>query len=134
MPPERAPPDDPREWLSRARSCLVRASLVHPEVYLEDLCFDAQQAAEKALKAALLHLGVRFPKVHDLAELLGLIEAAGEEIPPGVREAARLSDFAVEARYPGTAEPVTEAEHREAVSLAEAVVAWAQARVDQPRR
>jgi HEPN domain-containing protein len=43
-----------------------------PDVYLEDLCFDAQQAAEKAIKAVLIHLGVRFPYVHDLSVLLDL--------------------------------------------------------------
>jgi HEPN domain-containing protein len=48
MPPERRPPDDPQEWLNRARSNLVRATAAMPDVYLEDLCFDAQQAAEKA--------------------------------------------------------------------------------------
>jgi hypothetical protein len=39
-------------------------------MYLEDLCFDAQQAAEKALKALLLHRRVNFPRIHDLTELL----------------------------------------------------------------
>jgi HEPN domain-containing protein len=53
MPPERRPPDDPREWINRARSNLVRAQTTLPGVYLEDLCFDAQQAAEKAIKAVL---------------------------------------------------------------------------------
>ncbi len=51
-PPERLPPDDPREWLNRARSNLVRAGHRDAGVYLEDLCFDAQQAAEKAVKLA----------------------------------------------------------------------------------
>jgi hypothetical protein len=45
--------------LNRARSNLIRAKadMRIPEVYLEDLCFDAQQAAEKAVKAILLHGG-----------------------------------------------------------------------------
>ena len=47
--PERFPRDDPREWLNRAHSNLARAKLWAPSVYLEDLCFDAQQAAEKAV-------------------------------------------------------------------------------------
>ena len=54
MPPKRLSPDDPREWLNRARSNLTKAKAKSPEVYLEDLCFDAQQAAEKAIKAVLL--------------------------------------------------------------------------------
>ena len=63
MVPGRLPPDDPREWLNRARSSLAKAreGAAFPEIYLEDLCFDAQQAAEKAIKALLLHLGVGFP-------------------------------------------------------------------------
>jgi HEPN domain-containing protein len=53
MPPERFSPDDPREWLNRARH-LARAQAKITGVYLEDLCFDAQQAAEKAIKALLI--------------------------------------------------------------------------------
>ena len=51
-PPERFPHDDPREWMNRAHSNLARAKLWTDGVYLEDLCFDAQQAAEKAIKLA----------------------------------------------------------------------------------
>ena len=42
-PPERYPPDDHREWLNRAKSNLAMAKSRVPEVYLEDLCFEAQQ-------------------------------------------------------------------------------------------
>jgi HEPN domain-containing protein len=58
----RLPPDDPREWINRARSNLVQArrGIKLPEVYLEDLCFQAQQAAEKAIKGILIFLGVHF--------------------------------------------------------------------------
>jgi len=121
MPTERFPPDDPREWLNRARSNLAQAKTQHPDVYLEDLCFNAQQAVEKAIKALLLYRGLRFPYVHDLAQLLSLLEAAGEEIPPGVQEARPLTDYAVEARYPGLAESVSLEEYQEAVALAEAL-------------
>lgn len=88
--------------------------------------FDAQQAAEKALKALLICRGVRFPYVHDLAELLGLVEQAGQKVPETVREAARLTRYAVVTRYPGLVEPVTWQEYEDAVAIAEAVVRWAQ--------
>ena len=48
---KRRSPDDPREWLNRARSNLALARKMAPAIYLEDLCFDAQQAAEKGIKA-----------------------------------------------------------------------------------
>jgi HEPN domain-containing protein len=58
--PKRFPPEDPREWLNRARSNLVRARTKREGVYLEDLCFDAQQAAKKAIKAILIKHDVKF--------------------------------------------------------------------------
>lgn len=129
MPPERFPPDDPREWLNRARSNLSRAKAKTPDIYLEDLCFDAQQAAEKAIKAVLLKERVSFPYVHDLARLLTLLEEAGEEIPAAVRQAEDLTRYAVVTRYPGLTEPVTEAHYQQAVASAEAVVRWAEERI-----
>ncbi len=76
------------------------------------------------MKALLLHRGVRFPYVHDLAELIELLEQHGESIRPGIREVARLTNYAVEVRYPGLAEPVTWEEYKMAVALAEEVVRW----------
>ena len=125
-PPERFPPDDPREWMNRARSSLALSREPKPSVYLEDLCFDAQQAAEKAIKAVMIARGVDFPYVHDLAHLLSLLEDEGEPIPEAVRRAEALTQYAWATRYPGTGSPVTPNEHSEAVEMAEAVVSWAQ--------
>jgi HEPN domain-containing protein len=122
-------PDDPREWLNRARGNLALARTRHPDIYLEDLCFNAQQAAEKAFKGLLLAHGAAFPYIHDLGELLRLLEQSGEHIPDRVREAAQLTDYAVEARYPGLAEAVDREEHQEAVGLAEEVVRWVETRL-----
>lgn len=120
----RFPPDDPREWLNRARSNLTRARNIIPGVYLEDLCFDAQQAVEKAIKAVLIHKKVRFPYVHDLAGLLTLVEQAGQVVPEPIKQAARLTRYAIVTRYPGISEPVTHKEYEEAVAIAEEVMQW----------
>lgn len=126
MPPERFPPDDPREWLNRARSNLAQARAHLGGIYLEDLCFAAQQAAEKAIKAVLINRRVGFPYVHDLARLFTLAEEAGVRIPEAVRRAEALTRYALVTRYPGLAEPVTEAQYQEAVAAAEAVLGWAE--------
>jgi HEPN domain-containing protein len=68
----------------------------------------------------------QFPYVHDLAQLLSLVEGAGRSVPESIRRAASLSDYAVETRYPGLSEPVTRQEYEEAVSIAAEVVRWAQ--------
>ena len=115
----------PIDWLRRAKSNLIRAKQPKPkEVYWEDLCFDAQQAAEKSLKALLLYNKIPFRFVHDIAELLTTLEQNGIDLPEYVREGAELSDYAVEARYPSPMEPVTEDEYIKAVKTAEAVVNW----------
>ena len=126
-PRERFPHDDPREWLNRARSNLARARQRIPGTYLEDACFDAQQAAEKAVKGLLLARHVQPPFIHDLAALLSLVEEAGVEVPSAVFEAASLTRYAVVARYPAHTRPVTEDDHEAAVGLAERVINWAEA-------
>jgi len=125
---QRFAPDDAREWVNRARSSLAKAGLASDidVVYLEDLCFDAQQAADKAIKAVLIYLGIGFPYVHDLAGLVALVEQAGVPMPPPVARAPALSDYAVEPRYPGLAESVTQQEYEEALAVANAVVRWAE--------
>jgi HEPN domain-containing protein len=129
MMPKRFPPDDPREWLNRARSNLSQAKDDKPGIYWEDLCFQAQQAAEKSLKALLLERGVSFPYIHNLGELMQLVEKQGEHVPAEVREAARLTGYAVEARYPGLAEPVTRKEYETALALAERVFRWVEGKL-----
>jgi hypothetical protein len=47
-------------------------------------------------------------------------------IPANVDEAAVLSGFAGEARYPGLSEPIALDEYRTAIQQAEAVVLWAE--------
>jgi HEPN domain-containing protein len=48
-----------------------------PDAYLEDLCFDAQQAAEKPIKALFVRRGEKFPYTHDLKDLLKILERNG---------------------------------------------------------
>ncbi|MBM4040567.1 MAG: HEPN domain-containing protein [Planctomycetes bacterium] len=125
--PQRLPPNDPREWLNRARSNLARAGATRgvPDVYLEDICFDAQQAAEKAIKAVVVSKGVDFPKIHDIADLLSLVSESGVPVPPEVAAAAELTDYAVVARYPSAVEPTTEEDCDAAIQAARAVFEWA---------
>ena len=100
-----------------------------PGIYLEDMCFEAQQAAEKAIKSMIIMRGMEFPYVHDLDYLLSLLEQAGEVIPEDVNLAGSLTEYATTTRYPATTEPVTEREYAEAVKIAEAVIRWVEERL-----
>ncbi len=124
--PQRFPPDDPREWLNRARSDLALAKRRGEDVYLEDLCFHAQQAAEKAIKAVLIHEGVEFPYIHDIGRLLHMVAQADVAVPTEVWKGETLTHFAVVTRYPGAGRPPSNPDHRKALGSAQAVVAWAE--------
>ena len=126
MPREIGELGTPEDWLKRAKSNLAIAKQARSEeIYLEDLCFETQQAAEKAIKAVLLSKGIQFRFVHDIAELLTLLEQRGITVSEDIRAAAGLTDYSVESRYPGPFEPVVEDEFAEALKIAEAVVNWA---------
>jgi HEPN domain-containing protein len=131
MPP-RLVHGSPEDWLRRAQASLALAR-VHGEGLLrEDLCYQAQQAAEKALKALYIARGQAFLFTHDLDRLAMGLEGIGIEIPESIDQATILTRYAMDTRYPGGFEPVGAAEHQEAVRLAETVVAWAWAQIAPP--
>jgi len=94
-------------------------------VLLETLCYHAQQAAEKSIKAVLIRYEIAFPRTHNLRVLLELLPAMCP-VPELVAKSVALTDYAVMSRYPGEYEAVTGDEYREAVRMAEAVLAWAE--------
>lgn len=83
-------PGSSEDWLRRARADLALARAPLPEGALfEDLCFHAQQAAEKAIKAVYIYHGARFRYTHDIAELLTGLMRMGLSFPDEVKEAPR---------------------------------------------
>jgi HEPN domain-containing protein len=90
-----------RKFLAKVAEdeALLDAVLAKPEVSDSIYGFHAQQAAEKLLKALLSIHAVRFPKTHDLHELLNLLEEAGEMLPAELTRVDELTPFAVEPRY-----------------------------------
>lgn len=123
---QRLPPDDPCEWLNRARSSLSLAYAQSDETYYEDLCYQAEQAAEKAIKAIFIALKRHFPYTHDIHLLVTLLEDDGVEIPDEIFQAGRLTVYAVQTRYPGFSIPIDENHYRQALSLAESVIVWSE--------
>lgn len=128
MRQDRPVPGSSSDWMARAKGDLALSRSPLPEgAFLEDLCFHAQQAAEKALKALkalYVHHSLVFRYTHDLDELFTGLKKHGISVPPAVEDSMVLTSYAWDARYPGVAEPVTEEEYREAVRLAETVVEW----------
>jgi len=92
------------EWIEKAEGdfrTAGRESGSTDQPNYDAVCFHSQQCAEKYVKAFLVEAETAFPKSHDLTRLLDLglpIDSSLEEIRP---ELARLTDYAVEFRYPG---------------------------------
>lgn len=132
MPPPE--PGSPSEWLRHARSDLILAESVPPTgVLLEALCFHAQQAAEKALKGILVHFGFDPEHTHDIHLLLDEV-ATLMDLPPQVRAAAPLTDYAVITRYPADLGEIDYAEWQQAVEQARAAVEWAESVIEGRQR
>ena len=117
------------EWLLRAKSNLALAKIVvSDEICREDLCFQAQQAAEKAIKAFLLFHDVEAPKIHNMVTLLGEV-AKYSELPQELKDVVILNDYAVQTRYPGEYTPVSEQEYHDAVKVSEYCVKWVENKI-----
>ena len=124
--PERTESDDPKEWMLRAFSNLNLAKSQQIGVFLEDLCFNAQQAVEKAIKAVLIKYDIDFPYTHNIAELLTLLQKSGYELNEFLTQSAGLTLYAVSTRYPYvSSSPVEQEEYEQTVMIAEKVIYWA---------
>ncbi len=71
-----------RDWVAKAEGDFrtkEREARVRREPNYDDICFHAQQCAEKYLKARLCEAGLPVPKIHDLVALIlyALARAAG---------------------------------------------------------
>jgi len=115
-----------RIWLKRAKSNLgiAKAGKVFEDILYEDLCFDCEQAVEKALKAMLVSIDVSFPRTHSIGHLIELIEEQNIVVPDEIKDSSSLTAYAVSTRYPGDFEPVDEEEYQETLETAEKVFNW----------
>ena len=123
---------DPQIWLSQAQlelsvaKHLENAFLPKP---LEIICFHAQQTAEKAIKAVILHTASDKPivKSHDLSILLDSID---RDICPFDEKfyayADELFPYSVATRYPShLQDSIDEYKTKQAISHAEEILNWA---------
>lgn len=95
---------DHLEWVAKADGDAEGARMLLREYKPEIahlIAFSCQQAAEKYLKAILIHDKVHFPRTHDLVQLKLLCSARRPDITGIEEPVAFLAPFAVNVRYPG---------------------------------
>ena len=93
-----------REWIEKADEDYEAASVLFAKKnkkFFNVVCFHAQQAAEKYIKAFLVLHQVDFPKTHDLPLLVKLCMKIDPEFELIMDLARFLNLFSVDLRYPG---------------------------------
>lgn len=122
------PPDDVRwdlvrQWLGRAFEDLSVARLLieSKAPWHAAAAFHSQQAAEKFLKALLVHNQIEFPKTHNIGELITLTGKIDPGLPAELSAARDLTPYGVDFRYPGDLPDVAQTEAADALSHADMV-------------
>ena len=86
-------------WLAKAESDLVAGQQLLAAGPYDIVCFHAQQAIEKLLKALLAFYDQPPPRTHDLEELQRLVLAVHQSKELADLDLFEVSDYAVMARY-----------------------------------
>ena len=92
--------DDARELMAAAdRDLSALRGMADTTVFADEIAgFHAQQAAEKLFKVWLILQGVEYPRTHNLAQLIQLIEQRDNSVAP-FRELNEYTPYAVQFRY-----------------------------------
>lgn len=90
------------EWFEKADHDLSSAKIIYIHIpeNSDVIGFHCQQAVEKYLKGYLSYLEIEFKKTHDLKYLINLISTKDETFDELYNNIVKLSDFAVNIRYP----------------------------------
>ena len=114
--------EDTARWLRYAKEDLTTAKTLLAQAHVppRQACWFAQQAAEKALKAALIFLQIDFRRTHNLNVLRDLLPE-GWQLKTAPSNLKDLNRWAVEARYPEKMQEATKADASIAVEQAQAI-------------
>jgi HEPN domain-containing protein len=89
-----------RGWLRKSQSDMDSAGLCLASAKaLDTVCFHAQQAAEKSLKAYLVAREIEFPFVHNIEKLIELCAREDRDFSALKPLGESLTPYAVELRY-----------------------------------
>ena len=123
-------------WWRQSHNDLELSELARGNGFHAQACFFATQAAEKALKGAILELGSEPPHTHVLGQLVKLLAAEGLDVAAlAPLPLPALSRMSVTSRYPLDDTPPSELfddrDSEQAITTAKAVLAWVE-QLDQP--
>lgn len=93
-----------------------------PDIDLTTVCFHAQQAVEKSLKAVLIYHGKDPTRTHDLNKILYSLMDENIVFPLSIEEISKLNPFAVIFRYDDI--EIKTVTREEAQNIVETIYEW----------
>lgn len=113
-----------KEWLDIGRNDFNFAQISFKELssFYPQICFLCQQAAEKHLKGFLIYHQRKFPKIHDLTQLVKLCAKIDKSFLEFLDLADRLSQHYLTSRYPLIYQIAEKKDAEEALSAAEKII------------
>ena len=80
------------------------------EIDIEKIYFELQQSSEKLFKAILSQNNIKFPKIHDLEQLIEICTTNNIKLIDNIDLLIELSDYAVDGRYSIIHDDINEAD------------------------
>ena len=120
-------------WWQIAESDLRVARIlaaIDPPVW-RHVCFNCQQAAEKALKGVLEAESLVIPRTHDLVTLVDLLLPLHPDVDDIIQASTVLSEYGVGPRYPSVEGEATAEDASEALEFAAAILEWAAGKLEK---
>jgi HEPN domain-containing protein len=117
-------------WLERAKSNYELSKNTVYGVFYEDLCFQLQQAVEKAFKGLLIYYGIEPAFTHNIGILLNELENH-TDIPENIKGSTDLTKFAVQTRYPGEYDDITQEKYENAVKITNDCLEWVKNKINK---
>lgn len=113
-----------KEWFDIADNELgfAKAGLERLNAFYPQICFLCQQTVEKYLKGFLVYSRRKFPKTHDLPQLLKLCAKIDKDFLKFLGEIDILDQYYLVSRYPLEYPPASKEEAKEALKIATSIV------------
>jgi HEPN domain-containing protein len=119
-------------WIDRAKSSyeIAKTIIKNNMIYYEDLCYQSQQAVEKALKGLLIYFGDDPEFTHNIGLLLTELEKH-TEIPEHIQLATDVTKYAVFTRYPGNYDEITKENYEDSIKIAKDCLEWVENKINE---
>ena len=121
-----------QEWfdISNNEFNFAKAGFEELKAFYPQICFQCQQAVEKYLKGFLVYHKRKFPKIHDLTQLLRLCAKIDKNFFKFLEKVDILSQYYLVSRYPLEYPPAKKEQAKEALNIAKDIINFIKSKIN----